>query len=83
MENEIKLSLKGLDCANCANKIERKVNDIEDVYEANINFSLGKLTVKLHENKDKDKVFNMIKEIVNKLEPDVIVINEKIILLII
>ncbi|NFN95111.1 cadmium-translocating P-type ATPase [Clostridium botulinum] len=77
MENEIKLSLKGLDCANCANKIERKVNDIEDVYEANINFSLGKLTVKLHENKDKDKVFNMIKEIVNKLEPDVIVINEK------
>ncbi|WP_315078019.1 heavy metal translocating P-type ATPase [uncultured Clostridium sp.] len=77
MEDEIKLSLKGLDCANCANKIERKVNDIEDVYEANMNFSLGKLTVKLHENKDKDKVFNLIKDIVNKLEPDVIVINEK------
>ncbi|MBN1040804.1 cadmium-translocating P-type ATPase [Clostridium botulinum] len=77
MENEIKLSLKGLDCANCANKIERKVNDMEDVYEADMNFSLGKLTVKLHENKDRDKVFNLIKDIVNKLEPDVIVINEK------
>ncbi|WP_252229856.1 heavy metal translocating P-type ATPase [Clostridium sp. ZBS15] len=77
MENELKLLLKGLDCANCANKIERKVNDIEEVIEANMNFSLGKLTVKLHENKDKDKVFNVIKDIINKLEPDVIVIHEK------
>lgn len=77
MEDEIKILLKGLDCANCANKIENKVNDIEDVIEANLNFSLGKLTVKLHQNKNSKKVFNTIKEIVNKLEPDVIVIDEK------
>lgn len=77
MEDEIKILLKGLDCANCANKIENKVNDIEDVIEATLNFSLGKLTVKLHQNKNSKKVFNTIKEIVNKLEPDVIVIDEK------
>ncbi|AOR22514.1 heavy metal translocating P-type ATPase [Clostridium taeniosporum] len=77
MDDEMKLSLNGLDCANCANKIERKVNDMEDVEEANMNFSLGKLTVKLHENKDKEKVFNLIKDIVKKLEPHVIVTDEK------
>ena len=31
MTNEIKLYLKGLDCANCANKIENKVNKLESV----------------------------------------------------
>ena len=37
--NEIKLFLEGLDCANCANKIEKRVNDLEEVKEANLNFT--------------------------------------------
>ena len=73
MTNEIKLYLKGLDCANCANKIENKVNKLESVEEAVLNFSLSLLIVNLKENSDVNKVEEEIKTIVNKLEPDVIV----------
>ena len=73
MTNEIKLYLKGLDCANCANKIENKVNKLESVEEAVLNFSLSLLIVSLKENSDVNKVEEEIKTIVSKLEPDVIV----------
>ena len=73
MANEIKLYLKGLDCANCANKIENKVNKLESVEEAVLNFSLSLLIVNLKENSDVNKVEEEIKTIVNKLEPHVIV----------
>lgn len=73
MTNEIKLYLKGLDCANCANKIENKVNKLESVEEAVLNFSLSLLIVNLNENSDVNKVEEEIKTIVNKLEPHVIV----------
>ncbi|MDB2123665.1 heavy metal translocating P-type ATPase [Clostridium paraputrificum] len=73
MTNEIKLYLKGLDCANCANKIENKVNKLESVEEAILNFSLSLLIVSLKENSDVNRVEEEIKTIVSKLEPDVIV----------
>ncbi|MDB2116962.1 heavy metal translocating P-type ATPase [Clostridium paraputrificum] len=73
MTNEIKLYLKGLDCANCANKIENKVNKLESVEEAVLNFSLSLLIVNLKENSDVNKVEEEIKTIVNNLEPHVIV----------
>ena len=41
---EIKLVLNGLDCANCANKIEDKVNKINGVKYATVNFSTTVLT---------------------------------------
>ena len=71
--NQVKLSLKGLDCANCANKIEERVNNLEPVKEAVMNFSLGRMTVTLTEEVEKEKVISMIKKIVTDLEPDVIV----------
>lgn len=73
MTNELKLYLKGLDCANCANKIENKVNKLESVEEAVLNFSLSVLIVNLKEDADIDKVEHEIKDIVNKLEPHVLV----------
>ena len=55
MENTIKLVLEGLDCANCANKIEGKVNGLEFVDEANMNFSTSKMTIKIKEISKKKK----------------------------
>ena len=75
--NQVKLLLKGLDCANCANKIEEKVNNLDEVKEALMNFSLGKITVILTEEVDKEEIISKIKKIVNDLEPDVIVSEEK------
>ena len=73
----IKLVLDGLNCANCANKIESKVNKISGVKEATVNFSTSVLTVEIHEEKLKDEIVKEIKSIVKKLEPHVSV-QEKI-----
>ena len=75
--NEIKLILEGLDCANCANKIEAEVNKLETVTEANMNFSIGKITIKIKENAIKNQVIDEISKIVNLMEPHVIVKEEK------
>lgn len=74
---EFKLTLKGLGCANCANKIETRVNKLEEVKEAVLNFSTSILNVTLKEASSKGAVINVIKKIVNDLEPDVEVIENK------
>lgn len=73
MANDIKLLLKGLNCANCAGKIEKRVNNLEEVSEANMNFSLGIITIQPIKESDSEKIINKVKNIVKELEPDVIV----------
>jgi Cd2+/Zn2+-exporting ATPase len=78
MAKEIKISLKGLDCANCANKIETKVNELNEIREATLNFSLGRMALSMSEGINKEDVINKIKKIVNDLEPHVIVSEYKV-----
>lgn len=70
---QLKLSLIGLDCANCANKIETKINSLKHIKEANVNFTMGTLTVEYYEEMDSDKAKAEITEIVHEFEPDVVV----------
>lgn len=74
---EFSISLKGLDCANCANKIERKVNDLNEVHEANVNFSVARMSVTIKDKSKKEELINEITKIVNELEPDVVVTEYK------
>eukprot|EP00831_Metopus_contortus_P030645 TRINITY_DN25092_c0_g1_i1.p2 TRINITY_DN25092_c0_g1~~TRINITY_DN25092_c0_g1_i1.p2 ORF type:complete len:328 (+),score=38.41 TRINITY_DN25092_c0_g1_i1:390-1373(+) len=69
----MKISLKGLDCAHCASKIENSVKDLVEIKEASLNFSLGMLMVTLKEDANKTSIMSTIKSIVNKFKPDVIV----------
>lgn len=64
---EIRLVLNGLDCANCANKIETKVNKINGVKEATVNFSTTLLIAEIKEESLKGEIINEIKSIVKKL----------------
>ena len=73
---EIKLVLSGLNCANCANKIEAKVNKINGIENASLNFSTTVLTVEINKEEEKDNIVNEIKSIVKKLEPHVNVIEK-------
>ncbi len=43
--------LEGLDCANCAMKIEKGVQQIDGVKEATVNFTSGKLTIDVAEDR--------------------------------
>lgn len=70
-----KYTLEGLDCANCAKKIEDKIAQTKGYENVNVNFSTLKLTF----NTDKINPKKEISEIIEKLEPEVNVIeyNEK------
>lgn len=70
-DTKIKLSLLGLDCANCANKIENEINSLEEVKEANLNFSMGTLFVELIKEKEIEEVKDEFEKIVHSFEPHV------------
>ena len=57
---EFKLVLSGLNCANCASKIEAKVNKINGIKNASLNFSTTVLTVEIHEEREKNSIVNEI-----------------------
>ena len=71
--NNLELVLNGLNCANCARKIEERVGNLEGVKESNLNFTTLTLKVKLHKSYEEEKAFKDINDIVIGLEPHVVV----------
>lgn len=63
--------LEGLCCANCAAKIERSVNKLEDVDNASLDFISKKLTIEAKDSEKLDVALNKAIKIVNDIEPDV------------
>ena len=70
-KEKLQLTLEGLNCANCARKIEEKVSRMEGVKESNLNFTTTTLNVKLEKKVKEEHVINEIKKIVESLEPHV------------
>lgn len=69
-----KYNIKDLDCANCAKKIEETLNKDKNIKSASVNFA--KQTVIVETNISDP--FNYVKDIVEKIEPDVILSKEEI-----
>lgn len=70
---KLKYSLKGLDCAHCAQKIEDQLNKLDYVNECNIAFATTTLFLDVDENSfDEEK----IKQVVCSIEPDVELVNQ-------
>jgi len=59
------IRFKGIDCANCAAKLEKKINKIKGV-DATISFVAGKMLLNLEDEKLFDEVIALCK----KEEPD-------------
>ncbi|WP_347560929.1 heavy metal translocating P-type ATPase [Clostridium sp. JN-1] len=68
--------LEGLDCPNCASKIERKVCNINGMKSANLNFVSKKLIIETDEGYDKSSIITEIKSIVKEIEPDVNIVSK-------
>lgn len=66
--------LRGIDCGNCAAKIERAVNQLEQVESATVNLIAQKLTL---ETKIEDGIDKEIIDLVDAIEPGIEVISEK------
>ena len=67
-------TLEGLDCANCAKKIEDKIAQTEGYNDVTVNFSTSKLSFKTEKKEPKEE----ITKIVQSLEPDVLVLENEI-----
>lgn len=62
--------LEGLDCANCAAKIEAEINKISNT-KGNVNFMTKTLSVEVESGHDLQEILRQIKAIINKIEPQV------------
>ncbi len=60
--------LDGLDCANCAAKIEAAIQALPGVKNASVTFMTQKLVLETEENMD--DVLAEVKKLVAKIEPD-------------
>lgn len=66
--------LRGIDCGNCAAKIERAVNQLGQVESATVNLIAQKLIL---ETKSEDGIDKEIIDLVDAIEPGIEVISEK------
>ena len=61
--------LKGLDCANCAAKIEEHVKKVDGVENASVSFMTQKMVVET--SSGDEEILKKIKKVVKKEEPDI------------
>ncbi|MDP4145547.1 MAG: heavy metal translocating P-type ATPase [Bacillota bacterium] len=67
--------LQGLHCANCAAKIERAVSNISGVRSVSIDFIPKKLRLEASSEKQLKKIIDESIKIINKIEPEVTVVD--------
>lgn len=65
-----KYILDGLECANCAAKIEDGVQKLDGVEDATVSFLTRKMVIECEEE-NIDEILKKAKKIIKKLEPDV------------
>ena len=65
-----KFKIKGLDCANCAAELERKIKKINGIDDASISFMSEKLIIECEESV-KENVLEEMKKVIKREEPDV------------
>jgi Cd2+/Zn2+-exporting ATPase len=63
---ELTYRIDGIDCANCASKLERAIAKLPGVEQAQLNFLTGRLVV----SAASDAVHESIVALVQKREPD-------------
>lgn len=61
--------LDGLDCANCAAKIEKKVKSLDGVKDATVSFFAQKLVLEADDDKF-DAIVKEVTELVHRVDPD-------------
>ena len=77
IQGALKLYVKNLDCANCANKIEAYVRKMDNIKDASMNFSQGVLFVELQDASRSEDTIKAIMAVIPTLEDGVTVEREK------
>ena len=66
------LKLEGLDCANCAAKMEDGLRKIAGVNEATVSFMTQKVTLVASDD-DMENILERAKKVIKKVEPDIVI----------
>lgn len=66
---KIKFKVEGIDCPNCAAKIEKMVGELAGVNSSKLNFMAEKLTLEI-EDSAKDSILADVTKTVKVVEPD-------------
>ena len=66
-----KFTLKGLECANCAAKMEKAINELDGVKEATVNFMTQKLVIE-GEDEKMPTIIEEAEKVVKDIESHVI-----------
>lgn len=69
-----KYNINNLDCINCARKIENALNEDKEIKSATLNFNTLKLTIETNNKKP----LELVKKIVSKIEPEVVIYENEI-----
>lgn len=72
---DIVLSVKGLNCANCASKIENKISEMENLKDVNLDFLGEKIIFK--SNRDENELISEIQKIADSIEDGVMILSTK------
>ena len=65
-----KFKVNGLDCANCAAELERRLQKIEGIKSVNISFMTQRMQLEYDDTK-KEEIMQNVKKVIKKEEPDV------------
>lgn len=60
--------IKGIDCANCAAELERKIQKMDGVDSASISFMTERMILEINENED--DILKKVLKLIKKEEPD-------------
>jgi len=71
MSKKKELLLEGLCCANCGNKIEAEIKNLEPISHVSLNFISKKLSFEIKEEKSLPAILKEISKIVKRIEPEV------------
>ncbi|WP_243344165.1 heavy metal-associated domain-containing protein [Anaerococcus sp. AGMB09787] len=64
-----RFKFEGLRCANCANKIEDRIKNLEGVLDANVSYFTQSIKLELAEGATLDRIIDESNQIADKIEP--------------
>ena len=67
-----KFKINGLDCANCANELERAIQKLDGVESVSISFMTERMEIEYSETR-KDEIIQYVKKTIKKEEPDIMI----------
>ncbi|MCI7238472.1 MAG: heavy metal-associated domain-containing protein [Anaerococcus sp.] len=64
-----RFKFEGLRCANCANKIEDRIKNLEGVLDANVSYFTQSIKLELAEGATLDRIIDESNQIADRIEP--------------